>query len=376
MTAPIPRSTSIAHRALPEDATTRDFVPIVVHVESRKIARRIAPDRSQRVRRLVQWASLALNLYLGAQFYLWVRCIETSAHAPRVPRPPGIEGWLPIVGLMNTRYFLGTGRVPEVHPAAMFLFMAFVLSSLVLKRSFCSWICPIGTVSEWLWQGGQKLFGHTLRPPRWIDVPLRGLKYLLLGFFVVSVGTMSAAAIGGFMRTPFGLIADVKLLDFFRDIGWAGIGTLALLALLSMLVQNFWCRYLCPYGALMGVVSLLSPFKIRRDAQACIDCGKCARACPAGLPVSRLTRVRSAECTACMRCVASCPVAHGLQFAVAPRTAPDAARRERELQAVLDRTGRHAAHAGEAFGRAHLRQPLHRQSGGTGARALAAVDAG
>ena len=64
-----------------------------------------------------------------------------------------------------------------------------------------------------------------------------------------------------------------------------------------MLVQNFWCRYLCPYGALLGLVSLLSPVEIRRDAEACIDCAKCARACPAALPVDRLVQIRSAECT-------------------------------------------------------------------------------
>jgi ferredoxin len=86
-----------------------------------------------------------------------------------------------------------------------------------------------------------------------------------------------------------------------------------------MLVQNFWCRYLCPYGALLGLVSLLSPVKIRRDRETCIDCGKCARVCPASLPVNQLIQIRSAECSACMVCVAACPAENALQFALPAR---------------------------------------------------------
>ena len=78
---------------------------------------------------------------------------------------------------------------------------------------------------------------------------------------------MSAATIGDFMHTSYGLIADVKMLNFFREMGETAAIVLAALVLLSILVENFWCRYLCPYGALMGLASLLSPLKIRRDPQ-------------------------------------------------------------------------------------------------------------
>jgi polyferredoxin len=238
-----------------------------------------------------------------------------------------VEGWLPIAGLMNSKYFLLTGRVPAIHPAAMFLFLTFLLMSLLLKKAFCAWLCPVGTLSEVLWKLGRRIFGRNLRLPRWADLPLRGLKYLLLGFFVFVIGAMSAEALESFMQTPYGLVADVKMLNFFRDMGLTAAIVLALLVFGSILVQNFWCRYLCPYGALMGLVSLLSPVKIRRDAEACIDCGKCARACPAGLPVDRLMQIRSAECSACMVCVAACPAENALQFALPPRRAAASAQR-------------------------------------------------
>lgn len=275
----------------------------------------------------MQWLFVALNGWLGVQFFLWVRYFERGGVGLFVPRPAGAEGWLPIAGLMNFKYFLLTGHVPSIHPAAMFLFIAFLFMSLLLKKAFCSWLCPVGTLSEYMWMLGRKLFGRNLRLPRWADISLRGLKYLLLGFFVCFIGAMSAEALQEFMHTPYGLIADVRMLNFFRDMGQTSAIVIGLLLLLSMLVENFSCRYLCPYGALMGLVSLLSPIKIRRDADACIDCAKCARACPAGLPVDRLMQIRSAECSACMACVAACPAQDALQFSLPPRRAAAPAQR-------------------------------------------------
>lgn len=291
---------------------------IFPHQARKPLRRRSAPDRSQRIRFVVQAAFAMLNVWLGAQFYLWVRFYERGGSGIYVSRPAGAEGWLPIAGLMNLKLLLSTGRVPAIHPAAMFLLIAFLLMSLFAKRSFCSWLCPIGTLSEQIGKLGRKLFSRHFRLPRWLDLPLRSLKYLLLGFFVFFIAAMSADMLEAFMQTPYGLVADVKMLNFFRGMSLTAAIVILALGLLSLVIENVWCRYLCPYGALMGLVSLLSPLKIRRNTAACIDCGKCARACPAALPVDRLLQIRSVECTACMECVASCPAEGGLAFSAAP----------------------------------------------------------
>src|SRR5438270_5305599 len=277
--------------------------------------RRAFTDHSQRVRQVVQFLFLALNVWLGAEFYFFVRHLE--AYAPGTPtRPAGVEGWLPVAGLMNLKAFLLTGDLPQVHPAAMFLLIAFVGMSLLLRKAFCGWLCPVGTVSELLWKFGRKMFRRNWVLPKWSDIPLRGLKYVLLGLFGYAVASMDVESIQGFLSSPYGLIADVKMLNFFRNLGVTAAVVLGFLFIASVFVQNFWCRYLCPYGALMGLASLLSPTRIRRDPELCIDCAKCAKACPSHLPVDTLIQIRSAECLGCLECVAVCPADKALDLAV------------------------------------------------------------
>jgi polyferredoxin len=108
------------------------------------------PESTPLIRRTVQLAFLLLNLWIGTRFYIWVRYFETGGASLYVPRPAGVEGWLPIAALMNLKALVLTGVVPDVHPAGMFLLIAFLTISLVFRKAFCSWLCPIGTLSEWL----------------------------------------------------------------------------------------------------------------------------------------------------------------------------------------------------------------------------------
>lgn len=295
------------------DDTTDSTSPFIVEAESisksarKKLVRRDDREYSQALRLGVQLFMVALNLWIGIQFYLWVRWAESGGRALEVSRPAGVEGWLPIEGLMQLKYFLLTGWVPLVHAAGFFLFLSFLIISVVFRKSFCSWLCPVGTASEYLWKLGRATFRRNFQLPRWADLALRSLKYVLLSFFAYAAATMSAAAIAEFLGSPYALIVDVRMLNFFRYLdGTAGLVVLGI-AIVSIFVQNFWCRYLCPYGAFLGLTSLISPSGITRNPDTCIDCTKCAKACPSALPVDKLVQIRSAECTGCLECVAVCP---------------------------------------------------------------------
>jgi polyferredoxin len=286
---------------------------------NKKLVRRVSADTSQAWRLSLQLAFFGLNLWVGIQFYLWVRYYESAGSTIAVSRPAGVEGWLPIAALMNLKYLIVTGEAPRLHAAGMFILIAFLAMSFLLRKSFCSWLCPIGAISEALWRIGRDIFRRNWVIPRAVDIPLRSLKYILLGLFLYAVGSMPADAIAAFLAGPYGVVADVKMLNFFRFMSIGAAVTIAILVVASVFVQNFWCRYLCPYGALMGIASWLSPVRIRRNPEPCIDCGKCAKACPSLLPVDRLIQISSVECTACMICVAECPAEGALALTLPQR---------------------------------------------------------
>jgi len=305
-----------AQTAPPETADSHTG-PATASSSKKRFVRRQERDRSQLLRKYVQRVFFALNVWIGVEFYLWVRYYETGGRGIAVERPPGVEGWLPIASLMNLKAWLLTGEIPAVHPAGMFLLAAFLSMSFLLRKAFCSWLCPVGTISEWLWRLGRSTFRKNWRLPRWADIPFRSFKYILLGFFLWAVASMSVPAIRAFLDGPYGIIADVKMMNFFRHLSVVAAVTIGVLVLLSVFVQNFWCRYLCPYGALLGLLARLSPVRIRRRADACIDCGKCAAACPSWIPVDQLLSVRTPECTGCYECVAVCPAEGALEMSAA-----------------------------------------------------------
>jgi polyferredoxin len=219
-----------------------------------------------------------------------------------------VEGFLPISGLMGILDWIHQGTLNRVHPAATMLVIVFLAGALLLRKSFCSWICPVGLLSESLARLGRKLFGRNYRPWRWLDIPLRSLKYLLLAFFLWAILGMSALELRAFIESPYNRVADIKMGLFFVHLGQVGLTVIVVLAILSVLVQGAWCRYLCPYGALLGLFSRFSPVRVQRRPNSCIDCSLCDRVCMARLPVSSSVKIRSVECTGCLDCLAVCPV--------------------------------------------------------------------
>jgi polyferredoxin len=254
----------------------------------------------------IQLLTLAIILGIGFQFANWVAHLEAGRIAG--VRPPGVEGFLPIAGLISLKHWLVSGEFSMIHPAGLVILLLILATGLLLKKAFCSWLCPVGAASEGLARLSQRVFGRKLHLPRWLDLPLMSLKYLLLAFFLHAIFVrMSGPILAQFLQSPYNRVADIKMLHFFTHMSSLTMQVLAGLVVLSFVLPYFWCRYLCPYGGLLGALSWLSPLKLRRTASACIDCGRCAEVCPSFIPVDRLATVTSPECTACLECVVHCP---------------------------------------------------------------------
>ena len=259
----------------------------------------------QPLRIAVQWSFLVFMLFLGDRFYQFVSHFRNGTLP--VPRPDGIDGFLPIAALVGIRDWLAEGRLNPLHPAAVVILFTAVGVALLLKRSFCSWICPVGAVEELLWKCGFSLFRRNLRPPRRLDVALRSLKYLALAFFLYSIfAAMPPEQVAAFIGSDYYKIADVRLLDFFLHLSATALVVIGALALLSLALRNPFCRFLCPYGALVGLVSVLSPVKVTRERKSCVACGVCNQVCPSYIPVMTRERVHSPECIGCWRCLSHC----------------------------------------------------------------------
>jgi polyferredoxin len=258
------------------------------------------------LRMMVQAAFAVICVIAGYNFYQFYRW-AIGQSGTYVARPAAIEGFLPISALLGLKRFLMTGKWDEIHPAGLTILIFAIVSALLLRKAFCGWICPVGFASNLLARlGGALRLERSV--PRWIDYPLLGVKYLLLAFFsYIILWQMDVRAIESFLYSQYNLVVDAKMLLFFLQPSILTLKVLGILLLVSLVVRNFWCRYLCPYGALLGLGALISPLQVKRNAARCIDCKKCEKICPASIRVSQNSTMRHAECIGCAECVEICP---------------------------------------------------------------------
>lgn len=259
------------------------------------------------LRLLVQSGFLLFCLYSGYRFYQFYQWTIGNS-ATQVARPPAVEGFLPIGGLVGLKRLLLSGVYDPIHPAGLTIFIAALLLAILFRKGFCGWICPVGFVSQLVEKGARQL-KLLWRAPVWLDYQLFAVKYLLLAFFVWAIVLkMDLASIEAFSSTPYNLGVDARMLLFFLTPSVTTLWVMGFLVVISLFLRNFWCRYLCPYGALLGLLAWFGPLRVCRDPQSCINCKKCEKVCPGAIRLTEGAEVISPECLGCLECVAVCPV--------------------------------------------------------------------
>jgi polyferredoxin len=207
--------------------------------------------------------------------------------------------------------------------------LAILIPTLVLGRFFCGWICPLGTLHHLA--GAIPSTRKTGR--RRIAVnrykPWQSFKYYLL--LALSVAALWGSALAGIFD-PMALAvrsfalaivpAGTGVHTFRQAVPLAAIFLLVLAANLSL--TRFWCRALCPLGALLGLASRWSILGLQKTAGNCADCNRCLLDCQGGDDPIPGVPWRKAECVLCMNCVADCPEG-GVRFVFFPRAESPAA---------------------------------------------------
>ncbi len=219
-----------------------------------------------------------------------------------------VDALCPFGGFESLYTYLKTGSfVPRIMISSIILAIGILLTVFIFKRGFCGWICPFGTVQELF----NKITKKKYELPAQVDKYARYIKYIVL--IVILVGTAVTGTLVFRGYDPFmtffhfgkGLLWDFSA-DEAADHATAYVVTILVL-FGAIFINRFWCRYLCPLGAVTAIFSKLGFASIKRDSKKCIDCGICDKGCPVKVKVSNVQKVKSAECIDCTTCVSSCP---------------------------------------------------------------------
>lgn len=283
------------------------------------------------------------SIILGLIGYVALRPVFDKAYTS------DFEAYCPFGGLssLGSKLYKGTMSC-NMSETQVMLGIGLLVGVIILGKLFCSYICPIGTISEWLGKLGDKL---KLRRdmPKVADKPLRILKYGIL--FTTLYYTMTSSELFCKEFDPY--FASVNLFSNPDMVLYFAIPAFVLTVSGAIFSRLFWCKYLCPLSALSNIFlnvvpaailiiifivanvigagisliwlvlalvliglltevgflrSFLFPIaKIARSEDTCTNCGLCDDKCPQGIKISDYTKVNHTDCNLCTDCVYACP---------------------------------------------------------------------
>ncbi|MCK7539218.1 MAG: 4Fe-4S binding protein [Marinilabiliales bacterium] len=286
---------------------------------------------------------------IGILVFMGFRLLFDKAYAP------DFEAYCPFGGLQALGSYMTMDSLSCSMTSTQIMMGVVLFIGIVLfSRLFCGYICPLGTISEWLGKLGDRLKVR-ITPTGFVDYALRLLKYALL--FITFYFTLKSSELFCKKFDPY--YAAVSGFDSDVELWWALIA-IGALVIGSVFFRLFWCRYLCPLGALsaifkfswwflgaMGLYVILllagldipyvwplliitaggyilevarmdrvrpDPVHITRNTDTCTSCGLCSEKCPQGIDVASMEKVTHTDCNLCGDCLHACPEKDTLQI--------------------------------------------------------------
>jgi len=283
-----------------------------------------------------QFSIIGLLVYMGIRFF-----IDKNYF-------PDYEAYCPFGGVQAlSSYFVNNSLACSMTSAQIVMGLTLIVLIIIVSKLFCSYVCPIGTLSEWLGRLGERFKMRTTLTGK-LDKVLRILKYTLLFitiYFTVTSSELFCKKFDPYYATVTGFGSDVSIV--------MGIIALVLVVVGSFYIRLFWCKYVCPLGAISNIFRFFLVFigiivayiavlllgmklsfiwvlaalcivayvlellsinnkvfpllKITRNPETCTNCSQCSNACPQAIDVAALDKVNHTDCNLCGDCIQACP---------------------------------------------------------------------
>lgn len=265
-------------------------------------------------------------------------------------KPADVEAYCPLGGLESLATFLNSSTLAcSMSIVQIMIGIVLAVGVILFSKLFCGYVCPLGTITEWLSVLRKKMkIKYEIPMGSVADKVLRVFKYIILFWIFYMTITTSELFCKNF--DPYYAMAT----GFRGEItAWMTVISMLLLFLGSLFINMFWCKYICPLGALSnifkftltfavlvvlsliaGAIGLSMPWvwllgvacvicyiyeivyyeskvfpllRITKDETTCTNCGACSRKCPQQIDVKNMKVVKHVDCTLCGECIASCP---------------------------------------------------------------------
>lgn len=208
------------------------------------------------------------------------------------------------------------GALQAVSSSMNFKFSFYVVGFLLavgvlLGRVVCGWLCPFGLLQELI---------HKIPTPKFkLWSWMKYVKYVILAVFVIILPItvtnfmgMGKPAFCQYICPAGTLEGGIPLLSAHEELRqtigplfFLKAGILIVTIIGCVLIYRFFCKALCPLGAIYGLLNKISIYHLEVDQHKCVGCGKCSRVCK--MDVDPVKKTNSAECIRCGNCTAACP---------------------------------------------------------------------
>jgi len=198
------------------------------------------------------------------------------------------------------------------------LIAVFFLSAFA-GNFYCGWICPFGSMQEWLGKLGSLFVKRKLRMPRKFQQVLQFFRYLVYAFLSLSaaLGIASTLSQTSAFNSNFYFLSMSNagsLTQLSQLVSIPAVVFMAIYLITALFFDRPFCNYLCPDAVSYSLLSFMRVFTIQRNPNRCVGCNKCNRACPMQIDVAHANNLRNANCINCMQCIAACPIKNTLSY--------------------------------------------------------------